>query len=181
MLEHEKIEIKPVNQDNWNDCEALFQSKGGPSYCWCMVWRMTKDELRQNTSICRKEYIKNRVWQHIPIGILGYVEDEPIAWCSIAPRETHERLGGDETIANVWSLTCFYIKRQFRRKGLTKFLIESAIHYAKENNAEYVEAYPVEKNSPSYRYMGYVDTFEAAGFTFVKTAGTRRRVMVYKI
>jgi GNAT superfamily N-acetyltransferase len=181
MENQEGIVIKPVDKDNWIDFETLFQSKGGPDYCWCMAWRMTGDELKQNTSTCRKEFIKQRVLQDIPIGILGYFENEPVAWCSIAPRETHRRLGGDERLTNVWSITCFYIKRQYRRKGLVGFLVESAKKYAKENHAEYIEAYPVEKDSPSYRFMGYIKTFEKAGFEFVKMAGTRRHVMIYKV
>jgi hypothetical protein len=61
MTEYDNIIIKPVDKNNWNDFEALFQSKGGPSYCWCMVWRMTKDEIKQNNSTCRKEFIKKRI------------------------------------------------------------------------------------------------------------------------
>jgi GNAT superfamily N-acetyltransferase len=175
------IIIKPVDRNNWTDFESLFESKGGPSYCWCMVWRMTKDELKQNNSVCRKEFIKQRVLSDIPVGILGYSENEAIAWCSIAPRETHQRLGGDENIENVWSITCFYIKREYRKQGLMKFLISSAKDYAKENGAEYIEAYPVEKSSPSYRFMGFVKTFEEAGFKYIKMAGTRRHVMIHKL
>jgi hypothetical protein len=46
MENQETIIIRPVARNNWTDFEALFESKGGPSYCWCMVWRMTKDELK---------------------------------------------------------------------------------------------------------------------------------------
>jgi GNAT superfamily N-acetyltransferase len=181
MADKENIIIKPVDRNNWIDFESLFQSKGGPSYCWCMVWRMTKDELKQNNPACRKEFIKQRVWLNTPIGILGYFKNEAIAWCSIAPKETHQRLGGDENLKNIWSITCFYIKKEYRKKGLMKFLIKSAENYAKENGAEYIEAYPVEENSPSYKFMGFVKTFEEMEFKFVKMAGTRRHVMIYKI
>src|SRR5687768_4535980 len=173
------IEIKPVDKSNWRDLEMLFESKGAPGYCWCMVWRMTKDELKQNNSTCRKEFIKQRVFSGIPIGLLAYVDGEPIAWCSIAPRETHERLGGDESLDKVWSVTCFFIKKEFRKKGLTDFLLEQAKNYAKKNGGKFIEAYPVEINAPSYRFMGFVNTFEKAGFTFIKKAGTRRHVMTY--
>ncbi|MDR0381239.1 MAG: GNAT family N-acetyltransferase [Oscillospiraceae bacterium] len=181
MENQENITIKPVDRDTWADFESLFESKGGPSYCWCMVWRMTKDELKQNNSTCRKEFIKQRVFSNIPIGILGYSKNEAVAWCSIAPRETHQRLGGEETIENVWSITCFYIKKGYRKQGLTKFLIKNAKEYAKENGAAYIEAYPVEEASPSYRFMGFVKTFEKAGFAYIKMAGTRRHVMVCKL
>src|SRR5688500_16923662 len=111
MTTTQKIKIKPVDKDMWKDFEKLFKSKGAPGYCWCMVWRMTKDELKQNTSAKRKKFIKKRVWSETPIGLLAYVEEEAIAWCSIAPRETYQRLGGDEGLEDVWSIVCFFIKR----------------------------------------------------------------------
>ena len=40
-----------------------------------------------------------------------------------------------------------------------------------------VEAYPVDPDSPSYRFMGYVGSFEAMGFQAIGRAGTRRHVM----
>lgn len=175
------IKIKPVSKATWKDFETLFKSKGAPSYCWCMAWRMTKDELKQNTSPNRNKFIKQRVWSDIPIGLLAYVKQEPIAWCSIAPRETYQRLGGDERLEKVWSIACFYIKREYRDIGLVNQLIEHTKNYAKKKGAKYLEAYPVEPDSPSYRFMGFVNTFDKAGFSFVKKAGTRRHVMTYKL
>jgi GNAT superfamily N-acetyltransferase len=181
MLTENKITTKPVDKSNWADFEMLFESKGAPGYCWCMVWRMTKDELKQNNPVCRKEFIRQRVFSGIPVGLLAYVNEQPIAWCSVAPRDTHERLGGDESLDKVWSVTCFFIKKEFRKKGLTDFLLQMALKYAKKNGAKYVEAYPVETTSPSYRFMGFINTFEKAGFKFIKKAGTRRHVMAYKL
>ena len=117
MTTTQKIKVKPVDKDNWKDFETLFKSKGAPSYCWCMAWRMTKDELKQNTSANRKKFIKKRVWSKTPIGLLAYVDEEAIAWCSIAPRETYQRLGGDEDLEDVWSIACFFIKRDYQRPG----------------------------------------------------------------
>ncbi|MFC4872625.1 hypothetical protein [Negadavirga shengliensis] len=71
--------------------------------------------------------------------------------------------------------------RDFRDQGLIDWLIEQAMKYAKENGAEYVGAYPVEPDSPSYRFMGFIMTFEKAGFSFIKKAGTRRHVMTYRL
>ena len=181
MPTNKGIKITPVDTTNWTDFETLFKSKGAPSYCWCMAWRMTKDELKKNNSTNRKKFIKQRVRSETPIGLLAYAEKEPIAWCSIAPRETYQRLDGDERLENVWSLVCFFIKKEFRDKGLIDFLIEKAKQYARTNGAKYLEAYPVETDSPSYRFMGFIKTFEKAGFNFVKKAGTRRHVMTYKL
>ena len=181
MIPNESIEIKPVDKNTWNDFENLFELKGGPNYCWCMAWRMTKEELKENTSVCRKEFIKKRVFRNIPIGLLAYIHKEAAAWCSIAPRISYQRLGGDETKQDVWSIACFYIKRKYRKHGLSNRLIEEAKNYAKSNGAKYVEAYPVETDSPSYRFMGFIKQFEKAGFKFIKKEGTRRNVMLYAL
>lgn len=177
MKTNKNIKVQPVNKFTWTDFETLFSSKGGPSYCWCMAWRMTKEELKSNTSRNRKQFIRQRIQMETPIGLLAYVNKEPIAWCSVAPRESYQRLGGDEDLEKVWSIACFYIKREFRHLGLVDELIEHAKKYAKKNGAAHVEAYPVKPDSPSYRFMGFVKSFEKAGFRFVKKAGTRRHVM----
>lgn len=181
MTAIKKIKVKPVDVSTWKDFETLFKSRGGPSYCWCMAWRMTKDELKHNDPAHRKKFIRQRVTAGIPIGLLAYAEDQPVAWCSIAPRDTYQRLGGDERLENVWSIVCFFIKREYRDQGLVNLLIEHAKKYAKKNGAKYLEAYPVRPDSPSYRFMGYIHTFEKADFEFVKKAGTRRHVMTYKL
>jgi hypothetical protein len=181
MTTSKKPKVKPVDKDTWKDFETLFKSKGAPSYCWCMVWRMTKEELKQNNSASRKRFIKKRVRAKTPIGLLAYINDEPIGWCSIAPRETYQRLGGDEDLDKVWSIACFFIKREYRDQGFVDFLIRQAKKYAKKNGAKYLEAYPVDPKSPSYRFMGFIQSFEKANFAFVKKEGTRRNVMTLKI
>lgn len=52
----------------------------------------------------------------ISIGILGYLNEEAIAWCSVAPRETYRSLGGDENLESVWSIVCFFVKKRISRK-----------------------------------------------------------------
>ena len=121
--------------------------------------------------------MQSRVKQEVPIGLLAYDGDKPIAWCSVAPRETFRSLGGNDTKEHVWSITCFFVQRQYRGQSVTSKLITAAIAYAKANGARHVEAYPVAPDSPTYRYMGLVPNFEKAGFQYVKTAGTRRHVM----
>jgi GNAT superfamily N-acetyltransferase len=168
---------KPVTTDNWKDFEDLFEGKGGPKYCWCMAWRLTKEERKNNTKECKKVFIKDRVEKGIPIGIIAYMDDIPIGWCSVGPRESFQGLDGNNSIKNVWSITCFYIRKAYRGKELTKYLLQDAIEYGKKNGTEYMEAYGVNEDSPSYRYMGFKKLYEESGFEYVKMAGTRRHVM----
>ncbi len=130
--------------------------------------------------------MEQRVRAGTPVGILGYLDGEPVAWCSIAPRETHRpSLGGvdepGDAPGTVWSLTCFFITRQLRGQGVTRQLIEAAISHARARGAHSIEAYPVDPDSPSYRFMGFVETFDAMGFQKVGREGSRRYVMRYGI
>jgi hypothetical protein len=73
MTTTKKIEVKPVDKNNWKDFETLFKSRGAPHYCWCMAWRMTKDELKDNNTTSREKFIKERVLSDVPIGLLAYI------------------------------------------------------------------------------------------------------------
>jgi GNAT superfamily N-acetyltransferase len=174
------LDVHEVDASRWPDFERLFESRGGPKACWCMLWRARGAETKPMNGAARKLAIK-RVDNAVPIGLLGYVDGTPIAWCSIAPRSTYRPLSDDdqssEHTGEVWSLVCFFIHRAYRGQGVTERLIDAAAAYAKRNGATVLEAYPVDPGSPSYRFMGYVPTFEAAGFKEIGRAGTRRHVM----
>jgi GNAT superfamily N-acetyltransferase len=145
-----------------------------------MVFRATPQEREKRDGKSRKAALKRRVRAGVPIGLLGYVDREPVMWCSIAPRSTYRRIGGApeaDADENVWSIVCFFIARPFRGQGATARLIEAAVTLARRRGATVVEAYPVDPGAPSYRFMGYTTTFEAAGFREVTRAGTRRHVM----
>jgi GNAT superfamily N-acetyltransferase len=175
----EKLVFFEVNHNRWSDFEKLFESRGGPKNCWCMVWRGKPEDRKNKES--KKSSMRNMVQEDVPIGILGYVENEPIAWCSIAPRSTYRDLGGllepNENPDQVWSLVCFFVSRKFRGQGVMNQLIQAAVEHARQRGATVVEAYPVDPDSPSYRFMGFVPQFRELGFIEVGIAGTRRYVM----
>ncbi len=175
------LTFQEVDRGNLYDFVRLFESRGGPKSCWCMVWRATPTEAKQTDGMSRRNAICSRVETGVPIGILAYRDSEPMAWCSIAPRPTYRRLGGpDDHTDNpdaVWSLTCFFIKREHRAQGISDQLLQAAIALARRRGASIVEAYPVAPNSPSYRFMGFMNLFERFGFEEIGTAGTRRHVM----
>lgn len=174
-----ELSFRPVTTENLGDFEALFAARGGPKHCWCMVWRGTPAEKHEQGGPLKKAQMLRRIDAHIPIGLLGYEGETPRAWVSIAPRETHIRLGGPdaEPGETIWSLTCMFIPRPLRGEGLAHTLIAAALDHARSAGATIVEAYPVLPDSPSFRYMGWVPAFEKAGFSFVQMAGTRRHVM----
>ena len=175
-----KLRFKPVDTDTWADFDTLFSARGAPSYCWCMAWRANHQDPKVATKAGRKAAMKKLVKDGLPVGLLGYLDGEPVAWCSIAPFDTHRKLrqvaDGEET-ARIWSVTCFFVRRDLRGQGLTKQLLAAAVKLARKHKAKVVEGYGVKPDSPSYRYMGFVPMFEEAGFEQAGKEGTRRHVM----
>src|SRR5690606_39163706 len=127
----------------------------------------------------RKRAMMALIEQGTPVGLIGYDGDTPAAWVSIAPKRTYERIGGPKPAPgeDVWSLACMFVPRRRRGQGLAHELVAAAVDHARDQGATAVEAYPVDPDSPSYRFMGFVPAFTAAGFTEVRRAGTRRHVM----
>lgn len=173
------LTFKPVTKASKKDFIALFAGPGGPKYCWCMVWRATREERQHTSNGAKQHQILSRIDDGIPVGLLGYADGEPVAWVSIAPKETYLRLGGPEPQEGekIWSLACMYVRRKLRRGGLAHALIAAAVEHAGKQGATTIEAYPVDSDSPSYRFMGFVSAFERAGFEEIERAGTRRHVM----
>ena len=180
----EQVVFREVNRDTWSDFAALFEERGGPKSCWCMVWRASPTEAKKRDGGSRRAQMRSRVEADMPVGILAYANYKPVAWCSIAPRHTYRRLGGSQKRSDaerIWSVACFFIKRDYRGHGLVAQLISTAVAHARKQGAAVVEAYPVDRDSPSYRFMGSVDAFIAAGFREVGRAGKRRHVMRFII
>lgn len=123
-----------------------------------------------------------RIAVGIPVGLLGYIGKEPSAWCSVAPRATYRQLIDDRSSdEGIWSIACFFAIRRFRKHGITRRIISAAVEHARSRGAVIVEAYPVDPDSPSYRFMGFLPVFEKAGFIEVGRAGTRRHVMQLRV
>lgn len=104
-----------------------------------------------------------------------------MAWCSIAPRSTYraglaEVLPGDVD-EDVWSLACFFVKRHHRGRGMLRALLLAAEDQAKARGATVLEAYPVDADSPSYRFGGFLRAFTREGYEAIGRAGTRRHVV----
>jgi GNAT superfamily N-acetyltransferase len=178
------LEIHPVTPDRLADLTRFSEGHGKFRYCSCMRWRLTSSEFQASTKESRVARLEQLVREGTPIGLLGYVDGEPLAWCSIAPRETYGAIERSRSIprlddAPVWGVVCFFVNSKQRGRRIRPKLLEAAIEYAHQHGASVVEGYPVEPGSVSYSYMGPPSMYEAAGFqevarTTAKGATPRR-------
>jgi GNAT superfamily N-acetyltransferase len=175
------FEFHPLTLERWPDLVTLFEHHGNPGYCWCMLWRATSTEYKQLGAAGRKRALKSRVKANLPIGILAYRAAEPLGWCSIAPRETYARLENSKVLKRlddqpVWSVVCFFIRRDERGQGLALQLLQAAIEYAASQGAHIIEGYPVEPGQ-SYQFMGSPAIFKSAGFHEASRAENDRPIV----
>ena len=119
--------------------------------------------------------------------MIAFEDEKPIGWCSISPREKLVRLENSKLFKKiddkpVWSITCMFIKKEYRKKGISSMLIKEASIYAFLKGAKVIEAYPVistkNKMIPDlFAYYGLVNAFKKAGFKKVKQASENRVIM----
>lgn len=176
-----EVDFQPVAPDNLDDLERFSREHGKFRYCSCMRWRMTSTEFSRSNKPCRIEALREQVVKGRPIGVLAYADGVPVGWCSIGPRDEFRGLERYRKLARiddaaVWSVTCFFIDRRHRRKGLSVELLKAAVRYAAGTGARVVEGYPVAPGASSYTYMGSPGTFTRAGFTDVTPPGRERRI-----
>jgi GNAT superfamily N-acetyltransferase len=181
-----KPEIRPVTPDRWDDLVELFGDRGAYSGCWCMWWRLTSAEFDKRHGTGTRRGLKRLVDTGRVPGLLAYLDDHPVGWVSVAPREEFGRIERSRQLRPVddrpvWSIVCFYIDRKSRGRGVGSALLRGAVEYAAGKGAEVVEAYPVDtknRNIPAAElFTGTVEMFEAAGFQIVADRGGRRRIM----
>ncbi len=185
-----QLEFHPATAEYWKDLEALFGERGAYGNCWCMWWRMKRSEFDKQLGREKKQALKDIVDTNQVPGILAFANGEPIAWCSVAPRETFASLERSQTLKRVdeepvWSIVCFFVAKPYRRQGLMVMLLRAVIDYAKANGAKIVEGYPVE---PRDNYLpdvssftGLVPAFKEVGFVEVLRRSEKRPIMRYFI
>ena len=176
------LEFHPVTVEPLPDLARFSEQHGKFRYCSCMRWRMTSADYHRSTTESRVAALDELVRQGTPVGVLAYMDGDPVGWCSIAPRETYAALERYQALprvddAPVWSVVCFFVARRVRGQGVTLGLLKATVEYARSHGAEVVEGYPVEPGSRLYTYMGSPSTFRRAGFHDVTPSGQARRVM----
>jgi GNAT superfamily N-acetyltransferase len=180
------IEMRPLTPTRWADLEALFGPRGACAGCWDMWWRLSRTEFERQKGNGNRAAFKTLVESGVVPGILAYVDGEPAGWCAVQPRKAYPGLARSRTLKPVddqpvWAVTCFFVGRRFRGQGLAVRLLEAAVAYAREHDAQIVEGYPVEPRSDrmpdAWAWHGTAAAYRQAGFTEVARPSPTRPIM----
>jgi len=176
--------VHPLTPELWPALEDLFGENWPVSGCWCTYWRIGND-YRKRPRDANKAAFCELVKSGPPPGLLAFSGDLAVGWCQLTPRDALAWLDRTWRLKRVdevpvWSLSCFYVRKGYRKKGVTSALIAAALDAAKRAGAPALEAYPLDADlTPSASHTGYITTFERAGFKIVARHVPSRPIMRY--
>ena len=151
-----------------------------------MWWRLKRTEFEEQKGEGNRRAFQQIVKSGTIPGILAYHEGEPMGWCAVQPREAFPALERSRILKPVddqpvWSITCFFVAKGYRRQGVTEELVKAAVAYAREQGATIIEGYPKEQKKDQeadvFARTGYVSAFAKAGFVEVARRSETRPVM----
>lgn len=194
----DQIRIVPANEASWEDLRAIFSS-GDARRCLCQFFKLTNDEWRALGVEGRADRLREETRcgdSRAPStsGLVAYWDGEPAGWCAVEPRAAYPRLmtmrvpwagrAEDKDDGGVWAVTCFVVRRGYRRRGIATALAGAAVDFARERGARAVEGYPkitgpadAGRVDAASLYVGSRNLFAAAGFREVSRPTPRRAVM----
>jgi GNAT superfamily N-acetyltransferase len=178
------LTIRLLTPDLWPALEDLFGPLGACNGCWCMYWRVGADYKRRPREDNRAAF-RAVVERGPPPGLIAFEGSLAVGWCQVTPRDALPFMNRvwrlrpvDDT--PVWSLSCLYVRKGYRRGGITTALIEAALDAARNAGAPALEAYPFDAAlSPSATGTGYASTFARLGFKTVARRAPPRPIMRY--
>ena len=177
----ESVRFVPLAADRWGELETLFGERGACGGCWCMAWRLPRKDFDTGKGNDNRAAFRKIVMGGEIPGVLALAGDEPIGWCAIAPRQVYVALERSRVLKPlddrpVWSVSCFFVRKDWRRAGLGTKLLAAAVTFAGDRGAKIVEGYPIiphSENVPGpFAWTGTVELFEKAGF---KKAGAHSK------
>lgn len=183
--------FRELSAKTWQDLEALFGPRGGCGGCWCMYWRLDGPSWHRQKGDANRKALRSLIARNAAHGIIAYVSRTPAGWCAVGPinefgrlQRSRLQLPSPQGDAGKWCIPCLYIKRDFRRQGLSIELIQRAVKFALDRGATSIEAYPrvpLQRDYPAPAlFTGTPSAFRAAGFDVVAEPFKNRKVMRWK-
>lgn len=175
---------------SWPDFEALFaRNDGVQDGCWCMFYhreRPNRDQPRVDRIAQNRRDHRALVRRGDAHGILVYDGDAVVGWCQFGravqlPRidqgRKYRQLRARLARAADWRITCFFVDRPYRRRGISTVALHAALNAIRRRGGGIVEAYPTTNRQAVAMWFGTVGMFHGEGFTRVADFGRSNVLM----
>jgi GNAT superfamily N-acetyltransferase len=182
-------EIRPLSTETWPAYAAMIERNTGLfSGCWDTWFHtLTKDKNEDRTAESNRDLKCRLVAEGRAHAAVVFDGDEAVAWCQFGspeelPNIHHRKQYLEEAdLIPDYRLTCIYVDKAHRRKGITEVAIRGALDLIAQAGGGVVEGYPHEtpekRVSASFLYNATRDVYERLGFTFVRPKGLKNCVM----
>lgn len=183
------LTIKPLTVENWDDFVELFGKNGACGGCWCMSFRLKRADFLKLKGEGNKRAMRTLVEKQFT-GLIAYDNNKAVGWCSLSPREEFIRIENSRLLKLVdkkpaWSIPCFFIRKNYRRQGVSEALLKAVIDYAIKNNIKTLEAYPIvpyqDKMPDVFAWTGLLSTFEKVGFKIAAQSSKSKFIVRYEL
>ena len=182
-----KLAFHPLTPERWGDFEQLFGERGACGGCWCMFWR---PEFQAGKGGGNRSAMKKLIGSGRVPGLLAYDGGQPVGWCAVAPRETYVALQRSRLLKPldnqpVWSISCLFVAKTHRRKGVSVELLKAAVAHACSQGGRIVEGYPQEPRKGTmpdvFAWTGLASAFRQAGFKECARPSPTRPIMRFQL
>lgn len=183
-MAHGELTIHPLTPERWPAFVDLFGRFGASNGCWCMYWRIGS-AYHQRPRELNEAALHRIVRRGPPPGLLALDGDLAVGWCQLTPRAELPWLDHGKVLSPVddepvWAISCFYVRRGHRARGVMTALIAGAVEAARRAGARVIEAYPIDTDAPGATrnvFTGTAAAFTRAGFREVARRRPDRPIM----
>jgi GNAT superfamily N-acetyltransferase len=153
-----------------------------------MYWRIGPEYHKRPREL-NKRALRRIVKQGPPPELLAFDGERAVGRCQLTPRGDLNWLNRKPALRpvddrQVWSVSCFYVRRGYRRRGIMSALIAEALKTAKRANVMALEAYPIDTAQPgstSNVFSGTASAFVRLGFKTVARRQPSRPIMRHNL
>jgi GNAT superfamily N-acetyltransferase len=177
-----EVRVQPLTTDLWPGIEDLFESGTACKRCWCMYWRIGS-AYRKRPAEVNKAAFYGIVQEGPPPGLMAFDGDTVVGWWQLSLRDSLPWLDRSPHLKRVddlpvWCISCFYVRKGYRKQGVASALIREALKAARNAGAPALEAYPLDADlTSSSSFTGFASTFLKLGFEPVARRVAPRPIM----
>lgn len=178
---------RPLSLETWDAFAHLVEANGGIfGGCWCISFHLDPKGPKGQMSPYR-ETKKCLVREGKARAALVFSGDQCLGWCQFGTCEELPNIKNRKNYASNldllpdWRITCFFVGKGLRKRGVARKALESALQMIKESGGGLVEAYPFDVDacptSSSFLHAGTLKMFVDQGFEPIRLIGKSQWVV----
>ena len=143
--------------------------------------RLSKEERKANNKRDKAALVRTGR-SH---AVLVYDGKKPVGWCQYGVKDELPRIDAGRNYRKItppvdteklWRITCFFVDRDYRAKGVAKLALKMALESIKKQGGGVVEAYPVVSGKMAavaeWRWFGTPSMFRREHFRTIAPLGS---------